>query len=380
MSAPTNVSEPPATARYPRYERRDRGLVLAFVMLPILALLFGIGRWFALEDQCTQQLQVTARLAAVLIRDGLRDEPTRSSRLREADRALSTIDRWDQRLPSAPPFVLRLEPATARAVPWSAVAAVPGYPLAVRASLPPNRRWAWFWEGTRLLYTAMGLSFLALVGLEVRETQRRRQRDWERERVLEALAEEKELAETTLQSIADAVIIVDTASRVMSLNAQAARLTGWTRSEASGASVRRIFRLVDESPRGPDLVARALTAGETTQSAHGVLISREGAEYQIEHSAAPIRRPDSQIFGAVLVFRDVTDRHRLTAALIHQARHDYLTGLPNRQSLEDNLAQVCRHLEAGERHALIYVDLDQLKVVNDSCGHAAGDELLRQSS
>ncbi|MDG4552412.1 MAG: EAL domain-containing protein [Candidatus Contendobacter sp.] len=204
----------------------------------------------------------------------------------------------------------------------------------------------------------------------------------ERKRAEEALFEEKERAQTTLHSIGDAVITTDARGVVDYLNPVAETLTGWTTAEARGRPLREVFRTVNEQTRqpAPDPVARCLREGKTVGLAdHSVLIRRDGAEYDIDDSAAPIRGWDGQMLGAVLVFHDVTETRRLTRQLAHDATHDALTGLINRPEFERRLERALASArQYGARHALCYLDLDQFKVVNDTAGHAAGDELLKQ--
>ncbi|MHB1529718.1 MAG: EAL domain-containing protein [Acidiferrobacteraceae bacterium] len=256
------------------------------------------------------------------------------------------------------------------------------FPLTVLAFTHTHVLWSIWWRETRILFAFLVASVFATAWIHRRTILRQRLWQTERESAARALAREKELAEITLQSIADAVIITDVSGRITSINAVAEQLTGYQQRDALGAPLFQVFRTIDESTRmpAPDLVSRALGGGEVIELTRVILVAKHGAEYVVEHSAAPIRNLEKQIFGAVLVFHDVTDRHRLTDALIHQARHDYLTGLPNRQTLEDALDRACRSISGDVRHILIYLDLDQLKVINDSCGHAAGDELLRQLS
>ncbi|MHB1950672.1 MAG: EAL domain-containing protein [Acidiferrobacteraceae bacterium] len=255
-----------------------------------------------------------------------------------------------------------------------------GFPLTALTLARPSLLWAIWWRETRILFAFLAVSIAATAWIHRRTILRQRLWQEERESAARALAREKELAEVTLQSIADAVIVTDVTGRITSMNAVAEQLTGYRTRDALGTPLAQVFRTIDETTRmpAPDLVSRALSGGEVTELTRVILAARHGEEYVIEHSAAPIRNTEKQILGAVLVFHDVTDRHRLTDALIHQARHDYLTGLPNRQTLEDALDQACRSITADVRHILIYLDLDQLKVINDSCGHAAGDDLLRQ--
>ncbi|MCB1826206.1 MAG: EAL domain-containing protein [Candidatus Competibacteraceae bacterium] len=204
----------------------------------------------------------------------------------------------------------------------------------------------------------------------------------ERKRAEEALFEAKERAQVTLHSIGDAVITTDGHAVVDYLNPVAETLSGWTTAEARGRPLSEVFQIVNEQSRQPasDPVARCLQEGKIVGLAnHSILIDRHGREYHIDDSAAPIRGRDGQVLGAVLVFHDVTETRRLTRQLEYDATHDALTGLINRIEFERRLEQALASArQYGARHALCYLDLDQFKVVNDTAGHAAGDELLRQ--
>lgn len=196
------------------------------------------------------------------------------------------------------------------------------------------------------------------------------------------LAAEKQKAQVTLGSVGDAVITTDQNGRVESLNPTAEHLTGWTLAEVSGRGIAEVFQPVSSIALDPveDPVLRCLAEGCALSSGfHIVLVSRGGGRHYIEYSAAPIRLPNGQILGAVLTFRDVSEARRLVDNLSHQAGHDALTGLANRTEFETRLRMALeRAKERGISSGLLYMDLDQFKIVNDSCGHGAGDELLRQ--
>lgn len=195
------------------------------------------------------------------------------------------------------------------------------------------------------------------------------------------LWEEKELAEVTLTSIGDAVITTDVAGQVTFMNPVAERLTGWQQEEARGKPLTQVFRILDEVRRVPIVnpVETVLSTGEVVGLGnHTLLITRDGRELNIEDSAAPIRDREGDILGVVLVFHDVTEAHALQAKLRWAASHDPLTGLYNRAEFEARLQALLEVTRPGDHHALLYVDLDQFKVVNDTCGHTAGDELLRR--
>ena len=202
-------------------------------------------------------------------------------------------------------------------------------------------------------------------------------------RTEEALFEAKERAEVTLRSIGDGVITTDTQGKVDYLNPVAEQLTGWELRTAMGHPLGEVFRVVDEQTREPlsDAVAECLDVGQRcTLDDNPVLLHRDGGEYSIEATVSPIRNREGQIIGAVLVFHDVTELRGLARKMSHQATHDALTGLVNRAEFERRLECLLENSggEDGLEHALMYVDLDQFKLVNDTVGHVAGDELLRQ--
>ncbi|QKT04432.1 EAL domain-containing protein [Ectothiorhodospiraceae bacterium 2226] len=198
----------------------------------------------------------------------------------------------------------------------------------------------------------------------------------------EALERAHENALVTLMSIGDAVIATDARARVETMNPVAEALTGWPQHEAAGKPLGEVFRIVNEFTREPalDPVARCIAEGRTVGLAsHTALLARDGTEYVVENSAAPIRRRDGEIIGVVLVFRDVTEDRLAQRQLHYLAQHDALTALYNRHYFERELERAVQVARRGAlRYAMLYVDLDQFKVVNDTEGHAVGDELLRE--
>jgi diguanylate cyclase (GGDEF)-like protein/PAS domain S-box-containing protein len=196
------------------------------------------------------------------------------------------------------------------------------------------------------------------------------------------LESEKELFRVTLASIGDAVITTDATACVTFLNAVAEHLIGWTEMQAKGQPLSEVFRLVDEETHEPveDPVARCLHGNGRAPEEHGLLICRDRREISVDTSVAPIRDNDNKTIGTVLVFRDVSAQRKLAQELSHQATHDTLTGLVNRAEFERRLTHLLALASPHSPHALLYLDLDQFKVVNDTCGHIAGDDLLRQIS
>ncbi|MDY0067892.1 MAG: EAL domain-containing protein [Steroidobacteraceae bacterium] len=205
----------------------------------------------------------------------------------------------------------------------------------------------------------------------------------ERKRAETAVLEEKEKAQVTLQSIGDAVITTGADGRIEYLNPVAENLTGSQLCEARGRPLAEVMRVFNEATREPleNPVARALREGRVIVVAdQAVLVNCRGQEIAIQHSAAPIRDRSGVVIGAVMVFHDVSKERRLRRALAYQATHDALTGLINRREFENRLneALLRARSEQGESHVLLYVDLDQFKLVNDTCGHQAGDQLLKR--
>mgnify|MGYP001818682072 CR=1 FL=1 len=207
----------------------------------------------------------------------------------------------------------------------------------------------------------------------------------DRKRAETRVFEEKERAQVTLQSIGDGVITTDADGNVDYINPVAQDLTGWDMRSARGTPVVELMMIVNEHTRATceNPVVRCLKEGRViTLPDNSVLITKNGDEVPIQDSAAPIRDRIGNIIGSVMVFHDVSKESRLFRQLSYQASHDTLTGLINRREFENRLGVALDAIKGNneETHALLYVDLDQFKVVNDTFGHTAGDALLRQLS
>jgi diguanylate cyclase (GGDEF)-like protein/PAS domain S-box-containing protein len=203
-----------------------------------------------------------------------------------------------------------------------------------------------------------------------------------RARVEEALAQEKERVEVTLASIGDAVITTDAAGLVSYLNPVAEQLTGWHHAQAQGQPLFEVVNLVDSNTRVAvrKTLEQAIADGFLVSLAEStVLMRRDGNEVPVADCAAPIRDRAGNLTGCVLVFRDISKTRELSHRLSWQATHDGLTGLFNRTEFDLRLTEALDGArQHDQQHALLYLDLDQFKIVNDTCGHVAGDELLRR--
>jgi diguanylate cyclase (GGDEF)-like protein/PAS domain S-box-containing protein len=233
--------------------------------------------------------------------------------------------------------------------------------------------WRWMSSRAKAVLDTNG-RLLRLLGVEVDIT--------ERKLYEEALFREKESAQITLQSIGDGVITTDAKGNVEYVNPVAEGLTGWKVDDASGRPIDEIFRGFHEETCEPleNPLAVSIRRDRAIKSVRPtLLIRRDGNELYIESTASPIRDGKGVVTGGVLVFHDVSESRELNRRLSYHASHDILTGLVNRREFESRLERALKSARARETaYALLYLDLDQFKIVNDSCGHSAGDTLLHQ--
>jgi diguanylate cyclase (GGDEF)-like protein/PAS domain S-box-containing protein len=233
--------------------------------------------------------------------------------------------------------------------------------------------WRWVISRAKAKVDQKG-RLLRLVGVELDIT--------ERKLYEEALFREKESAQITLQSIGDAVITTDAKGVIDYLNPVAEALTGWRLEDSQGRAIEEVFRGFHEETCEPleNPLAVAIRRTRSIKSVRpSLLIRRDGNEIYVESTASPIRDGSGAVSGGVLVFHDVSEARELNRRLSYHASHDVLTGLVNRREFENRMERALKSAKARETsYALCCLDLDQFKIVNDTCGHSAGDALLGQ--
>ncbi len=236
-----------------------------------------------------------------------------------------------------------------------------------------NGEWRWVTSRAKATLDEHG-RLLRLVGVELDITE---QRLYE-----EALFREKESAQITLQSIGDGVVTTDANSVIDYINPVAEQLTGWRLEDAMGKPIEECYRVFHEETCEPleNPLGLAVRRNRAIKSVRPtLLIRRDGNELYVDSTAAPIRDGAGKTCGGVLVFHDVSESRELNRRLSYHASHDLLTGLVNRREFEGRVERALKSAKARESsYALCYLDIDQFKIVNDSCGHSAGDALLGQ--
>lgn len=235
---------------------------------------------------------------------------------------------------------------------------------------------------TRRNYSASDVSLIEGVAREAALIIKTRLLSMQRMQTEERFKQLNELSQVTLESIGEGVVTTDTFGAVIYMNQTASKLSGWTHTEARGTLLQHVLQLRDEETQQIETAGYYDQLTRASQSRYSVLVHRDRSkEFYVEINSTPLRNAKRLIIGAVLVLRDVTEIRRLAHKMSYQTSHDALTGLINRREFEHCLDTALEKVRAGTAsYVVCYIDLDQFKVVNDTCGHAAGDSLVKQLS
>jgi len=346
--------------------------------------------------------QQAAERARVAIQEEVSEREKAQARIKASERELSRIldDMMDTYFQVAPDgaltrispsveYMLGYAPDDARSKPWQTLFADPGDHAAFQRAI--ERSFGTLQNYEVRLRHREGHDVWVTLNAHYRENPQGRHegfegiaRDTTEARIAkETLFQEMELWRVTLQSIADGVITTDLDGRVNYLNPVAEKMTGWSNAEAQQQPLPTVMQLLDEAGETPVAVPMQAwldNGSEAALNEPALLIQKDtGSEAAIELSGSPIRDSQEQVIGSVMVFHDVTRLRGLARQLSFQATHDALTGLINRVEFDARVEQAIDSANGSEKqHAMFYIDLDQFKIVNDTCGHPAGDELLKQ--
>jgi diguanylate cyclase (GGDEF)-like protein/PAS domain S-box-containing protein len=322
------------------------------------------------------KLEERIRLSQAAANDGVWDFDVENNEVYFSPRWKAMLGYGDEDIRSSPDWRSLVHPEDLTRVQTAIREHVAGQTPAFESTHRMRHRngdWRWVISRAQARVDDQG-RLLRLVGVELDIT--------ERKLYEEALFREKESAQITLQSIGDGVITTDANSTIDYINPVAEELTGWRLEDAMGRRVEEIFRAFHEETCEPlenplTVSIRRLRPIKSVRPM--LLIRRDGNELYIESTAAPIRDGTGQVGGGVLVFHDVSESRELNRRLSYHASHDLLTGLVNRREFESRLERALKSAKAREAsYALCYLDIDQFKIINDTCGHSAGDALLGQ--
>jgi diguanylate cyclase (GGDEF)-like protein/PAS domain S-box-containing protein len=336
-------------------------------------------------DLLTEGFVVNAEpgnIAGVLGADGifrsrLSDQRQTSGDLINGDRMVLASLRVDRSMKPTPS-------PTDRVARFTSVVAVPGHDLYAMVAVPASTSMAGyetFRTQSLVASAAAGLVIIVITIVLSGQSRRLRRTVVEKEQAELRVFHEKELLEVTLRSIVDGVAATNALGRITYLNPAAEEMTGWSVGEALGKPLAEVACLVHAHTRerlNYGLAELGRPGAGARSARDSVLVHRNGVPRSIEDSAAPILNRNGVAVGAVLVFHDVSPAKKLAAEMSYQASHDLLTGLLNRAAFEVRLDTALALDDPKATGVVMFLDLDQFKVVNDTCGHVAGDQLLKQ--
>jgi diguanylate cyclase (GGDEF)-like protein/PAS domain S-box-containing protein len=312
-----------------------------------------------------------------IYRSRLSDERQSSGDLIDGNRLLRAVNRAERSMTPTP----SPNDGVAR---FTSVTPIPGHDLYAVVSVPASTSMAGY-EAMRVKTVATavagGLVIIFITFVLAGQSLRLRRTVMQKEKAELRVYHEKELLEVTLRSIVDGVATTNHLGRITYLNPAAEEMTGWPAGEAIGRPVAEVVCLTHSHTRDRlslGLNEFARPGAQPRAARDSVLVQRDGAHRSIEDSAAPILNRNGQAVGAVLVLHDVSPAKKLAAEMSYQASHDLLTGLLNRAAFEVRLDAALTTQDLNDTGVVMFLDLDQFKVVNDTCGHVAGDQLLKQ--
>ncbi len=352
------------------------------MQLHLLLKLVGSSLAIGLERIATQHrlrdLEERNELASFSANDGLWDFDTLNNRVYLSPRWKSMLGYDESQVGHAPDWRLLVhsdDMSRVQAAIRDHVAGKTPFFESLHRMRHASGEWRWVVSRAKARVDDKG-RLLRLVGVELDITDRKLYE--------EALFREKESAQITLQSIGDGVITTDAKGVIDYINPVAESLTGWRLEDSQGRAIEEVFRgFHEQETRRTAGKIRLAVAIRRTRSIKSVrpmlLIRRDGNELYIDSTASPIRDGSGAVSGGVLVFHDVSEARELNRRLSYHASHDVLTGLVNRREFENRMERALKSAKARETsYALCCLDLDQFKIVNDTCGHSAGDALLGQ--
>ncbi|WP_146879601.1 EAL domain-containing protein [Colwellia sp. C1TZA3] len=257
----------------------------------------------------------------------------------------------------------------------------PGYNIALRLERYQSQLWRWDMIVLSLLAFSLAIGVFWIMFILLRARTELQQRYQQLSEAQGALFREKELSQVTLLSIGEGVITMDINGKINNLNPVAETITQWSSQEAEGQLLYQVMPLLDMTNQHSmeESLLNCIDEAMSGDSSSTMGLLKSAQKYSLRCTVTSIKNKLGQAIGCVLILHDITEMHLITQKLEHRAKHDSLTGLVNRMEFEERLEHAVSVASTDDcQHSLLYIDLDQFKIVNDTCGHLAGDELLVQ--